>query len=163
MQEEGEYSWDLDPPEGWVVVGDFFTGASQPKFVSANQRPERIMVRYFCSHETKRARCHVRYGRECQGPPSHVHGGATAALLDELMGLTCWSAAHTVVAATLSFTYAAPTPLHTELIGEGWIDHLDGNKVYVKCELKTVEGGLCVSGEGLFLDLPPERFAKLAK
>jgi len=40
-----------------------------------------------------------------QGPPGHVHGGASAAILDEAMGLVVWAAGHKVAAANSGLIY----------------------------------------------------------
>lgn len=46
-----------------------------------------------------------------QGPPDHVHGGASAAVLDEAMGAAVWVAGLQVVAARLEVDYKRPLPL----------------------------------------------------
>ncbi|MBL0345264.1 PaaI family thioesterase [Candidatus Villigracilis affinis] len=51
-----------------------------------------------------------------QGPPGHTHGGASAAILDEIMGLVVWAAGHKVVAANININYRKMLPLHQPLL-----------------------------------------------
>ena len=46
-----------------------------------------------------------------QGPPGFVHGGASAAVLDEAMGLAVFQSGFQVVTANLSIDYRKPIPL----------------------------------------------------
>lgn len=57
-------------------------------------------------------RSEVDLGAAYEGPPSCVHGGVSALLLDHLMG-ECASAAHTrlIVTGTLTLRYRRPLPL----------------------------------------------------
>lgn len=54
-----------------------------------------------------------------QGPPSHVHGGASAAVLDEAMGAAVWRAGYIVVAVNLEINYKKPVPLWTNYHNRG--------------------------------------------
>ncbi|MBS1958855.1 MAG: PaaI family thioesterase [Bdellovibrionales bacterium] len=47
----------------------------------------------------------------CEGPPGHVHGGATAGLLDEVLGVCVWHGKHTCVTQTLTLHYGRTIPL----------------------------------------------------
>ena len=49
------------------------------------------------------------------GPPEGVHGGHVAALMDELLGVTCVMCGHGGYTGTLSVRYLSPTPLDIEL------------------------------------------------
>jgi len=46
-----------------------------------------------------------------QGPPGFVHGGASAAVLDEAMGLAIWQSGYRAVTANLMIDYRKPIPL----------------------------------------------------
>lgn len=46
-----------------------------------------------------------------QGPPGFVHGGASAAVMDEAMGLAVFHSGYKVVTANLSIEYRKPIPL----------------------------------------------------
>ena len=50
-----------------------------------------------------------------QGPPNYAHGGASAAILDEAMGLVVWAAGLEVAAVNLEINYQKPLPLHQPL------------------------------------------------
>ena len=42
-------------------------------------------------HWTKNVKGVVYFGNTCEGQPGFVHGGAAAAILDEVLGFTCFS------------------------------------------------------------------------
>jgi len=46
-----------------------------------------------------------------QGPPGFVHGGASAAVLDEAMGLSIWNCGYRAVTVNLNINYHKPIPL----------------------------------------------------
>src|ERR1700741_2356505 len=65
-----------------------------------------------------------------QGPPALAHGGASAAILDEAMGLAVWSAGHKVAAVNLQIDYHKPLPLATQLSLEARIVRTDEHKIF---------------------------------
>ncbi len=87
-----------------------------------------------------------------QGPPGHVHGGISALLLDHTLGVAnAWSG-KTGMTAQLSTRYHRPTPLFEPLTVTGKLVNVDGRKITTIGEIKTADGQVCVSAEGLFID-----------
>lgn len=89
-----------------------------------------------------------------QGPPGHVHGGASAAVLDEAMGAAVWRAGLQVVAARLEIDYKRPLPLGQKVSIRARIEQQEGKKVFALGEIVLADGTLAVSGRGIFVTAP---------
>jgi acyl-coenzyme A thioesterase PaaI-like protein len=86
-----------------------------------------------------------------QGPPDHAHGGALAAVLDEVMGAAVWQAGYTVAAANLNINYRKPVPLGQPLSTKGYITRRNGRKLYAHGEIYLLDGTVAVAGRGLYI------------
>lgn len=86
-----------------------------------------------------------------QGPPGHAHGGASAAILDEAMGLVVWAAGHKVAAVNLEINYHKPLPLHQPLTLEARITQMDERKIFSSGEIKLANASIAVSGRGIYV------------
>lgn len=89
-----------------------------------------------------------------QGPPGHAHGGASAALLDEAMGLVVWAAGHKVAAVNVEINYHKPLPLNQPLNLEARVTQIDKRKVFSTGEIKLADGIVMVSGRGIYVAAP---------
>jgi uncharacterized protein (TIGR00369 family) len=89
-----------------------------------------------------------------QGPPGHTHGGASAAILDEAMGLCVWAAGHMVLAANLEVNYRKPLPLNQPLTLEARITQVEERKIHTIGEIKLADSTVAVSGRGLYISAP---------
>lgn len=97
-----------------------------------------------------------------EGPPGHCHGGFIAAAFDEVLGMTQSLTGRPGMTGKLSVTYRSPTPLHSEIRFKGWVEKVDGRKIFTK---GTAHHGdtLCAEAEVLFLSMPPEMMDLLRK
>lgn len=84
-----------------------------------------------------------------EGPPSLVHGGVSALILDQLLGEAAAAAGTPGMTGTLTVRYRRPTPLGA-LRGEAHVDRVDGIKTYVVGHIADAEG-VCVEAEGVFI------------
>ena len=89
-----------------------------------------------------------------QGPPGHAHGGASAAILDEAMGLVVWAAGHKVAAVNLEINYHKPLPLNQPLTLEARIAQIDERKIFSTGEIKLPDSTVAVSGRGIYVAAP---------
>ena len=89
-----------------------------------------------------------------QGPPEHAHGGASAAILDEAMGLVVWAAGHKVAAVNLEINYHKPLPLNQSLTLEARITQIDQRKIFSTGEIKLPDSTVAVSGRGIYVAAP---------
>lgn len=85
-----------------------------------------------------------------EGPPTLVHGGITALILDQIFGEAAAAGGHPGMTGTLTLTYRRATPLG-KLSAEAWIDHLDGVKTHVRGEMRDADGNVTVEGHGIFI------------
>ncbi|HEY9152755.1 MAG TPA: PaaI family thioesterase [Anaerolineales bacterium] len=95
-----------------------------------------------------------------QGPPGFSHGGASAAILDETMGLVVWAAGMKVAAVNLEINYHKPLPLHQPLTLEARITEKDERKVFSSGEIRLPDGTVAVSGRGIYV-VAPHLFEKV--
>lgn len=89
-----------------------------------------------------------------QGPPGHAHGGASAAILDEAMGLVVWAAGYKVAAVNLEINYHKPVPLHQPLTLVARITEQDERKIFSTGEIRLPDGRVAVSGRGIYVVAP---------
>lgn len=134
-------------PPGWTPIEAGFPDS----FVSADPDGDRLRVRYF-TDEAGTLAALVTCGPRAAGPPGHAHGGAMAAVLDEVMGVAAWLAGHPVVAARLAVDFRRMLPLGTEARVETVVHPAEGRKVRVTARLSS-DAGLHAEGEALFVHL----------
>jgi len=122
-------------------------------FVCGHSNPKSIGVQWFVlpnGHVTAR----FAFSEAQQGPPGFAHGGASAAVLDEAMGATVWSAGHTVVAVNLNVDYLLPVPLGEVVTVEAHIERQDGKAIHTAAELRLPNGEVAVSARGIYVEAP---------
>ncbi len=104
----------------------------------------------------------VLFTEPYEGPPGHCHGGFIAAAFDEVLGMAQSLTGRPGMTGKLSITYRSPMPLHTSIVFRGWVDRVDGRKIFTK---GTAHNGdtLCAEAEVLFLSMPPEMMDLLRK
>lgn len=149
----------LEGEPGWLPLNlprKFDVGRS---FVSGEPEGDRLRVRYFLRESDEAFCARIWCGPGAEGPPRHAHGGAGAALLDELMGFGAWVRGIPVVAAQISIRYRAKLPLFRIVSAESSIRKVDGRKVHVWSRIYNPEDdGVYVEGEGLFIKRSLEDF-----
>jgi acyl-coenzyme A thioesterase PaaI-like protein len=96
----------------------------------------------------------VSLGEDHQGPPGHVHGGASAALLDEAMGAATWVAGYGVVAVHLECDYRCPLPLGRPFRVEGRVTGSERKKVFTSGTITLEDGTVAVEGKGIYVTAP---------
>ncbi|MRH93242.1 PaaI family thioesterase [Nocardia sp. SYP-A9097] len=84
-----------------------------------------------------------------------AHGGHIALGFDDLLGMTAAVNTRAVTrTAFLHVDYRSITPLNTELQLHGWVERVEGRKVFVRATLHDGDR-LCCEAHGLFLMLKP--------
>ncbi|MDP2388693.1 MAG: PaaI family thioesterase [Acidobacteriota bacterium] len=147
-----------NPETGWTPVQPF-PSLDSHSFLVANPSGESVRIAYFRGPGPGVLYAKAWFGRETQGPPGHVHGGAMAAVLDETMGGACWMNGHRTVAAKISVSFLEMLKLETETTVEARIERVDGRKVYVRAVL--LDGARRVAeADGLFIVLCEEALNK---
>jgi uncharacterized protein (TIGR00369 family) len=86
-----------------------------------------------------------------QGPPNHAHGGASAAILDEAMGVAVWVAGLRVVAVNLEINYRRPVPLGQRVAVRAHVSRHTERKAWTLGEIILPDGTVAVEGRGIYV------------
>lgn len=90
-----------------------------------------------------------RLGAAYEGPPSLVHGGVSALILDQMLGEAAGAGGKPGMTGTLTLRYRRATPLG-DLRAAAWIDRSEGIKTWAKGHLEDADG-VTVEAEGVFI------------
>lgn len=134
---------DLSGEPGWVSFDAPSLVGSSLRFVSGDPEGNRFRVRYYRDGK-QRLRARIWFGPETEGPPGHSHGGAMAAVLDEVLGLAAWAAGYPIVVGNLNTSFRNLLPLEKVVTVETEVVSVEGRKV-------MVHGRIC-SGETVFAE-----------
>lgn len=129
-----------------------------PCFVCGSENPHSIGITLWVNDEGV-ITSKFTLSEAQQGPPGHTHGGASAAILDEAMGLVVWAAGYKVVAVNLEVNYHKPLPLRQPLSMEARVTHKDEHKIFSTGEIYLPDGSVAVSGRGIYV-VAPQLFEK---
>ncbi|MFM8369609.1 MAG: PaaI family thioesterase [Chloroflexota bacterium] len=121
-----------------------------PCFVCGSENPQSIGITMFVE-EDGRLTSEFTLNEAHQGPPGHAHGGASAAILDEVMGLVVWAAGHKVLAANININYRKPLPLHTPLLAEARITDVGERKIISAGKIMLPDSTVAVEGSGVYV------------
>lgn len=149
------------PEAGWEAVQPLRIEGGRGSFVSGDPEGERLRVAYFRRAGDGALVGRAWFGAGAEGPPGHVHGGATAAVLDEAMGAAAWMDGWVVVAVHLEVDFARMLPLGTDAWMEARVERVDGRKVITRGRLHDAAGTDFATATGLFVTLDTERFHQL--
>ena len=145
-------------PDDCLAIAFYTAPGHRPRYVSGEPHGDRIRVRYFHRQSDDRLLARAWFGPGCEGPPWHAHGGSSAALLDEAMGIRAWMTGKSVLAGRIQVNFRAPLPLGRICWLEAWVEKVDGRKVVCRATLSGSDGTVYVDGEGLYLELDMSAF-----
>ena len=100
------------------------------------------------------------FGSAYEGPPGCLHGGYVAAAFDEVLGYAQSLTGTPGMTGRLEVVYRSPTPLHTPLRFEAWVESVAGRKITARCTLHAGQR-LCAEAVGLFISIKPGTFERL--
>ena len=89
-----------------------------------------------------------------QGPPGCLHGGASAAVMDEVMGLTLWYSGLRVVTANLSVDYITPVPLNQPVHIRASLTGKTEKRVLAEGQILLPDGSVAVAARGSYAVAP---------
>ncbi len=121
-------------------------------FVCGADNPRSIGLTWFSENDEIFAEFTFDLGQ--QGPPGHLHGGASAAVLDEAMGAAVWSAGLRVVAVNLEINYKQPVPLGQKVTIRARVKEKQARKVLTTGEILLPDGSAAVTGRGIYVPAP---------
>ncbi len=91
---------------------------------------------------------------KAQGPDGYVHGGASAAILDEGIGVAIWRAGYNVAVVRLNVTYRKALPLGQPLRLEARLVKKEGRRLYGHGVISLADGTPAVEAEGVYVEAP---------
>jgi hypothetical protein len=102
-------------------------------------------------------------GLAYEGPPTCVHGGVSAMLLDQLLGYAASAAGHPGMTVQLDTTYRAPVPLQAPLRLTARMTEVNGRRATVRGVIATAAepDKVLVEARGIFVGLRQEQAARL--
>ena len=128
-------------------------------FVSGDPEGDRLRVSYFANSATQNVFARVWFGPAAEGPPGHAHGGAIAAVLDEIMGVAAWYGGNPVVAARIAVDFLRSVPLEHDVVAHASVVKVEGRRVHVDARIEGPgepggpDGLLYATAQGLFIVL----------
>lgn len=138
---------DLSGETDWTPFDAAAFVGSSLRFVSSDPEGYRFRVRYYLD-SSQHLKAKVWFGPETEGPPGHAHGGAMAAVVDEVLGLAAWAAGYSIVIGNLNVNFRNMLPLHKVVSVETKVVSVEGRKVMVHgriyCEKTTYAVGECL-------------------
>ncbi|MFI5495240.1 PaaI family thioesterase [Actinoplanes sp. NPDC051859] len=102
-------------------------------------------------------------GLAFEGPPSYVHGGVSAMLLDQMLGYAVSASGHPGMTVRLDTVYRTPVPLETPLRLTAEVTAIDGRKVTATGTVATAAAPdtLLVTATGTFVALRADQARRL--
>lgn len=123
--------------------------------VSGSANPMGIAMRVRRSGEE--AVADLNLGAAFEGAPQRAHGGAVAAVFDDIMGYVLQLHRTPAYTGRLTVHYRAPVPVREDIHVTARMTRRDGRKMFMESEM--LHGGKVVcTAEALFIAIPPERF-----
>ena len=124
-------------PATWQKLPTARSGASHDFLLGGadSEAGRKCSYRFFVDKEERALRGVVHYGSHCEGPRRHVHGGATASVLDVACGSLCWWLGEIVVTGQLTVKYMRLIPLGASLVLDARVTEVKGKKLLVSASL----------------------------
>jgi len=89
-----------------------------------------------------------------QGPPGYVHGGASAAVLDEVIGVAIWRAGYNVAVVNMDINFRQAIPVDSTVTVEARMTGKEGRKFFGTGEIYLPDGSVAVSCTGIYVEAP---------
>ena len=154
---------ELSAEKGWTELEIPDSYGKGRAFITGDRNSDRLRVRYFIKDRDNSFIARVWFGPSTEGPTGFVHGGSMAAVLDEAMGIAAWIRGYTVVAAKITVQYRKMLPLGSVITVEAKVTSVNGKKVTTKGKIYNETGTLFTESEGLFINIPQEKFGEMIK
>jgi uncharacterized protein (TIGR00369 family) len=115
--------------------------------------PDGMRLEFNVDADKREARGTFNIDERYQGPPSFVHGGIIATLVDEAMAKLNKPDGIVGVTAELSVEYLKPVPLRDSIIVEARSSEQRGRHYWRECTIRDSKGTLLVRGRGRFVKI----------
>jgi uncharacterized protein (TIGR00369 family) len=92
-----------------------------------------------------------------EGPPSFLHGGVIATLLDEAMSKAVRARGLTTMTRQMEIDYLRPVPSGTHIRIEGRVVRSEGRKHWTEARILNAKAVALATGKGLFVEVRANR------
>ena len=123
-------------------------------FICGQENPHGLGVEWYWDEPAREVITRLTFSRAQQGPPGYVHGGASAAVLDEAMGTAVWKSGYNVASVNLNIDYRRPIPLGTEVTVTARMTDEVGRTLRARGEIRLPDGSVAVVGRGIYVEAP---------
>lgn len=121
-------------------------------------------VSHFISEEDPHLLISItRFLAHSEGPPGHVHGGATAGLLDEVMGVLVWHHQYKSLTQSIQLHYRKAIPMGIEATILTRIIAIHERTIEVHSTVFDETRTAHVTGQGIFHRLTPDQLDRFRK
>ena len=146
--------------DAWVQI-DNPLPISRNSFLSTQAGDGNLLKISFFKRK-KELRAEVFFGAKSEGPPGFVHGGAMAAVLDEVMGCAAWVGAFPVVTGRMTVDFLDMVPVNSTVRVDTQITGIETRKVNIEAILGPLNSdAVSAKSTGLFIKLNEEKLARL--
>jgi acyl-coenzyme A thioesterase PaaI-like protein len=104
--------------------------------------------------------CTYTFTARHEGAPGIAHGGAVAALVDDVCGGLLFVVREPAVTRKLEVEYLKPVLVGVTYDLVARVDRREGRKLFISCEGRDADGTLVFRGGGLFLVVDLSHFDK---
>jgi len=122
-------------------------------FVCGNTNPHSIGI-IWQKNPSGRIESAFVFNIHQQGPPGFVHGGASAAVMDEAMGAAIWQAGYRAATVHLELDYRKPIPIGEEIRIEGWLFSEEIDSVTARGIIYLSDGIIAVEARAKYVNAP---------
>ena len=136
-------------------------GSTRSLFQSDSGAEPRLRLQLFKRTKDNSVVGQVWFGPKAGGPPGHAHGGATAYVMDEVMGAAAWLNKRPCVAAELSINYRKMLPLQENMRVEAWVVKKESKKIYVESHIKNSKDQVIVTASATLVSISKDKMSDL--
>ena len=122
-------------------------------FVCGNTNPHSIGI-IWQKNPNGRIESSFVFNIHQQGPPGFVHGGASAAVMDEAMGIAVWQGGYRAATVHLELDYRKPIPIGEEIRIEGWLFSEEIDSVTARGIIYLSDGIIAVEARAKYVNAP---------
>lgn len=151
-----------------TTMEGYLTQFRRPDWALANPAPltkERIKQE---AAEVMELRTFITLGKDLAGHPEITHGGVTASIFDEVMGVMIMirllggdphlaGDGNGLFTAFMNIQYKRPVPINSAIMVLAWVKKIEGGrKFWIESEIKNEQGEVCATGQTLYVRAKPK-------
>jgi len=136
---------------------------SRTCFLCGRQNDVGLKMTWYNDHEAQQIRATLTVPDHFNGYPGFVHGGITAALIDETAGralLLDGDSDRLMVTLKLEVRYRQPVPTGEPLTVIGWVVRQSATRAKVAAEVRLADGTVAAEGEAIVVRPAQEFFER---